>query len=44
MDADIPAALDRSLQVTAAFEGHGFGMLQGNWDGAWLTWGIIGFT
>lgn len=42
--ADIPPIQERCLQMTAAFEGHGFGMVQGNWDDAWLTWGIIGFT
>lgn len=42
--ADIPSVQERCLQLTAAFEGHGFGMIQGNWDNAWLTWGIIGFT
>lgn len=44
MRADIPSVQERCLQLTAAFEGHGFGMIQGNWDKAWLTWGIIGFT
>lgn len=39
-----PTVEDRSLQVTAAFEGHGFGLAQGNFDGAGITWGIIGFT
>ncbi len=39
-----PALLDRALQMTAAFEGHGFGLAQGNFDGAGITWGIIGFT
>ena len=39
-----PSASDRSLQLTAAFEGHGFGLAMGNFDGAFLTWGIIGFT
>jgi Glycosyl hydrolase family 46/Putative peptidoglycan binding domain len=39
-----PAIQDRSLAVTAAFEGHGFGLVVGNFDGAGLTWGIIGFT
>lgn len=42
--ARTPTVHERCLQLTAAFEGHGFGMIQGNWDGAWLTWGIIGFT
>jgi putative peptidoglycan binding protein len=40
----IPAVRDRALQVTAAFEGHGFTLAQGNYDDAWLTWGVIGFT
>jgi Glycosyl hydrolase family 46 len=35
---------DRSLQLTAAFEGHDFTLAQGNFDGAGVTWGIIGFT
>jgi hypothetical protein len=39
-----PSLRDRCLQVTAAFEGHGFSRARGNWDGAGLTWGIIGFT
>jgi len=40
----LPTVRDRALQVTAAFEGHGFGLIEGNWDGAFLTWGVIGFT
>src|SRR5262245_45403388 len=40
----VPAVAERCLQVTAAFEGHGFSIVVGNFDGAWLTWGIIGFT
>ncbi len=40
----IPSTLERSLQLTAAFEGHGFTLAQGNWDGTGITWGIIGFT
>jgi hypothetical protein len=39
-----PSVFERALQLTAAFEGHGFGIIQGNWDDAWLTWGVIGFT
>ena len=35
---------ERALQLTAAFEGHGFGTVAGNFDKAWLTWGIIGFN
>jgi hypothetical protein len=40
----VPPLLDRALQLTAAFEGHGFGLARGNFDGAGITWGIIGFT
>ena len=40
----IPSLAERCLQLTAVFEGHGFSIVQGNFDGAWLTWGIIGFT
>ena len=36
--------LERCLQLTSDFEGHGYGKVVGNFDGAWLTWGIIGFT
>jgi hypothetical protein len=40
----LPTLYERCLSITAQFEGHGFGLLQGNFDGAGLTWGIIGFT
>jgi peptidoglycan hydrolase-like protein with peptidoglycan-binding domain len=40
----IPSVRDRALQLTAAFEGHDFTLAQGNFDGAGVTWGIIGFT
>jgi len=40
----VPSSAVRALQVTASFEGTGFGKIVGNFDGAWLTWGIIGFT
>lgn len=40
----LPTLFDRALQLTADFEGHGFGLAQGNFDGAGITWGIIGFT
>ncbi|MFL6279016.1 MAG: peptidoglycan-binding protein [Vicinamibacterales bacterium] len=40
----LPALAERCLQITAAFEGHNYTVAAGNWDGAWLTWGIIGFT
>jgi len=39
-----PDLFDLCLQITARFEGHGFRKAAGNFDGAWLTWGIIGFT
>jgi hypothetical protein len=39
-----PTIEERALQLTADFEGHGFTLLQGNYDGAGLTWGIIGYT
>jgi Putative peptidoglycan binding domain/Glycosyl hydrolase family 46 len=44
MQRPVLAVGDRCLQLTAAFEGHGFGLAVGNFDGALLTWGIIGFT
>ncbi|CAM3864622.1 peptidoglycan-binding protein [Delftia tsuruhatensis] len=40
----LPSLFERCLSITAEFEGHGFGLLQGNFDGAGLTWGVIGFT
>lgn len=40
----LPGLFERCLQVTAAFEAHGFGLVQGNFDGAGITWGVIGFT
>lgn len=40
----LPSLFERCLSVTAEFEAHGFGLLQGNFDGAGLTWGVIGFT
>jgi peptidoglycan hydrolase-like protein with peptidoglycan-binding domain len=39
-----PSLFDRCLQLTACFEGHSYTLAAGNFDGAWLTWGIIGFT
>jgi peptidoglycan hydrolase-like protein with peptidoglycan-binding domain len=39
-----PSIFERCLQVTASFEGTGFQLIEGNFDGAGLTWGIIGFT
>ncbi len=44
MKCPIPTVSERCLQLTAAFEGHGFEKAVGNFDGALLTWGIIGFT
>lgn len=40
----VPPVRERALQLTAAFEGHGFTYVAGNFDGAGLTWGIVGFT
>ncbi|HET7133361.1 MAG TPA: peptidoglycan-binding domain-containing protein, partial [Gammaproteobacteria bacterium] len=39
-----PQLFERCLQLTARFEGHGYKLIAGNFDGAGLTWGIIGFT
>lgn len=39
-----PELFQRSLQLTARFEGHGYTLIAGNFDGAGLTWGIVGFT
>jgi len=39
-----PSLFERCLQVTARLEGHGYSMVAGNFDGAGLTWGVIGFT
>lgn len=44
MEESLPNILDRCLQLTGDFEGHGFQKVAGNFDGAGLTWGIIGFT
>ena len=44
MSPHVPSLFHRCLQLTAEFEGTGFGKVVGNFDGAWLTWGIIGFT
>ena len=44
MRGPLPTLFERCLQLTADFEGHGFGLAQGNFDGAGITWGIIGFT
>lgn len=39
-----PPIFDRCLQVVASYEGTQFALIEGNFDGAGLTWGIIGFT
>jgi peptidoglycan hydrolase-like protein with peptidoglycan-binding domain len=39
-----PDLFQRCLQLTARFEGHGYTLIVGNFDGAGLTWGIVGFT
>ena len=44
MSIHVPTVFERVLQLTSALENHGFGVIRGNWDGAWLTWGILGFT
>jgi len=44
MGTAVPAVADRALQLTANFEGQGFELAVGNFDGALLTWGIVGFT
>lgn len=44
MNCAVPSVGERSLQLTAAFENHRFELAVGNFDGALLTWGIVGFT
>jgi len=44
MGQPVPPVRDRALGLTSRFEGHGFTLAQGNFDGAGITWGIIGFT
>ena len=44
MQTPTPLIFDRCLQLTADFEGQGFQTVAGNFDGAGLTWGIIGYT
>lgn len=41
---DWPPLFERCLQLTARIEGHGYQTVAGDFDGAGLTWGIIGFT
>ena len=38
MRSAVSTVADRCLQLTAAFEGHGFGRVQGNFDGAGIRW------
>lgn len=40
----VPTLFERCLGLTASFEGNGYTLIEGNFDGAGLTWGIIGFT
>ena len=42
--AALPTLFERCLGLTASFEGNGYTQIEGNFDGAGLTWGIIGFT
>jgi len=42
--APVPTLFERCLGLTASFEGNGYTQIEGNFDGAGLTWGIIGFT
>ena len=44
MSSLAPDLKQRCLQLTADFEGTGFTKAVGNFDGAGITWGIIGFT
>jgi len=44
MSTTAPDLKQRCLQLTADFEGTGFTKAVGNFDGAGVTWGIIGFT
>jgi hypothetical protein len=39
-----PSLAQRCLDLTGSFEGHDYTLAIGNFDGAWLTWGIVGFT
>src|SRR2546423_9592441 len=43
MSSPAPELKQRCLQLTADFEGTGFTKAVGNFDGAGVTWGIIGF-
>lgn len=39
-----PTTRDLCIQATAAIEGHGFETVVGNFDGAGVTWGLMGFA
>jgi Putative peptidoglycan binding domain len=39
-----PDILERSLQLTADWEGTGYGGTNGNFDEQGITWGLLGFT
>lgn len=39
-----PPVFQRCLQLTACFEGHSYTKAAGDFDGAGITWGVIGFT
>lgn len=43
MGEKIPSLQERLLQLISEFEGYGFRLVKDNWDGAGLTWGILGF-
>jgi hypothetical protein len=40
----VPELWKRALQLTADWEGTGYGGSNGNFDGQGITWGIVGFT
>lgn len=42
--AAIPPLFNRCLQITGDYEGTGFSLANGDFDGAGITWGIVGFT
>jgi peptidoglycan hydrolase-like protein with peptidoglycan-binding domain len=39
-----PSDFELAIGLTSVFEGHGYTKVVGNFDGAGLTWGVIGFT
>jgi peptidoglycan hydrolase-like protein with peptidoglycan-binding domain len=44
VNSSAPSMFERCLQLTASYEGTGYTHVVGNFDGAGITWGIIGFT